>query len=303
MAQFRMDDSLYARIWRYIEENWVGESSPEQDMHFYSSLDRPPAREEELEEFAARWDALDDLDISFDVEPDADFDIDDKPCMIEAPEPEPAFPPVTAAAPRPEPEEAGPDFEKRAKKDARFHIRKLRRRAKPAKQEPVFGASRPEIMGLHIAEEEEACYSAPMASPAPAPAAGGGFDPYGQDFPLEESFSQAVLRLIDEKGMTDPQCYNRANLSRAVFNKLKQSALNPEGSEYKPSKETALALTIGLALTLDEAKKLLEKAGFAFSRCSKRDLIVEYFLLYGNHDIFELNEALFRFREQPLGSF
>lgn len=119
---------------------------------------------------------------------------------------------------------------------------------------------------------------------------------------LDESFSKAVLRLIEEKGLTDPQCYSRANLSRAVFNKLKQSALNPEKVSYKPSKSTALALAIALELDIDEAKDLLQKAGFALSHSSKGDIIVEYFLENHLYDIFELNEILFKFGEPLLGS-
>ena len=128
------------------------------------------------------------------------------------------------------------------------------------------------------------------------------FDPE-TDFVPEESFAEAVLRLVEEKGMTDPQCYSQANLSRAVFNKLKQSALTPGAPVYQPSKATALALTIGLRLTKNEAEELLKKAGYALSNSSRSDLIVEYFLMQGNYDIFELNEVLFHFGQQPLGSF
>ena len=128
------------------------------------------------------------------------------------------------------------------------------------------------------------------------------FNPQAGTIRLDESFSQAVLRLIEEKGLTDPQCYNRANLSRAVFNKLKQSALNPEKVSYKPSKNTALALAVALELSLDEAEELLQKAGFAISHSSKGDIIVEYFLANHLYDIFELNEVLFKFGEPLLGS-
>ena len=111
-----------------------------------------------------------------------------------------------------------------------------------------------------------------------------------------------MLRLIDQKGLTDPECYSRANLSRAVFNKLKQSALNPEKAAYKPSKSTALALAVALELGIDEANDLLQKAGFALSHSSKGDIIVEYFLANHLYDIFELNEVLFKFGEPLLGS-
>lgn len=128
------------------------------------------------------------------------------------------------------------------------------------------------------------------------------FDPVRNTFELEAGFAETVLKKIDEKGLTDPQCYTRANLSRAVFNKLKQSALFPEKCSYSPSKSTALALAIALELSLDDANDLLKKAGFAISHSNKRDIIVEYFLVHQIYDIFALNEVLFRFQQPPLGS-
>ena len=109
---------------------------------------------------------------------------------------------------------------------------------------------------------------------------------------LDESFPKAVLRLIEQKGISDPECYSRANLSRAVFNKLKQSALNPEKVAYRPSKSTALALAVALELGLDEANDLLKKAGYTLSHSNKGDIIVEFFLANQLYDIFELNEVL-----------
>lgn len=128
------------------------------------------------------------------------------------------------------------------------------------------------------------------------------FDPARNTLTLEEGFAEAVLKKIDEKGLTDPQCYTRANLSRAVFNKLKQSAIAPEKYSYSPSKSTALALVIALELSSDEANELLKKAGFAISHSNRRDIIVEYFLVHHIYDIFAINEVLFRFQQPPLGS-
>ena len=128
------------------------------------------------------------------------------------------------------------------------------------------------------------------------------FDPVRNTFELEAGFAETVLKKIDEKGLTDPQCYTRANLSRAVFNKLKQSALFPEKCSYSPSKSTALTLAIALELSLDDANDLLKKAGFAISHSNKRDIIVEYFLVHQIYDIFAINEVLFRFQQPPLGS-
>ena len=152
-------------------------------------------------------------------------------------------------------------------------------------------------------EDEKVLYSSVLKAPRPGsrPKAKGAVPKHGT--PLKEillkrqpTFQEHLLRLIDRKGLTDPEVYKRANLDRKLFSKIRS---NPN---YVPSKKTAVALALALELNLDQTQDLLLRAGLALSPSSESDLLIAYCIEHEIFDLYEVNSLLFRYDQPQLGA-
>ena len=113
---------------------------------------------------------------------------------------------------------------------------------------------------------------------------------------LDCGFAETLFSLIDEKGITDVECYKRANVDKKTFSKIKCN------KSYKPSKVTVVSFAIALRLNIEETNRLLKTVGMSLSRSNKFDVIIEYFITTGNYQsIFDVNEVLYKFDQITLG--
>ena len=112
---------------------------------------------------------------------------------------------------------------------------------------------------------------------------------------IDDNFAVTLLKLIDLKGITDVECYKKANVSKQTWYKIMNE------KDYKPSKNTVISFAIALELSLEETKHLLSTVGFTLSKSNKFDIIIEYFLLNEEYNIFTINETLFKFDQVCLG--
>ena len=105
-----------------------------------------------------------------------------------------------------------------------------------------------------------------------------------------------LLRLITASGMTDAECYKKANVDKRLFSKIRSAR------DYQPTKPTVLAFAFALKLSMEGTKALLESAGLALTDSSDFDIIVKFFIESGNYNLFDVNEALFKYGQKTLGN-
>lgn len=102
----------------------------------------------------------------------------------------------------------------------------------------------------------------------------------------EETFSERLLHLIDERGMTDAEAYKRAGIDRKHFSKIRNE------KDKVPKARAVYAFIFALGLNLDDARDLLASAGYSISHAREFDLIMEFCITEGC-DIDTVNGILY----------
>lgn len=101
----------------------------------------------------------------------------------------------------------------------------------------------------------------------------------------DDRFQKLLFSYIDDKNLKDSDVYNKVNIDRRLFSKIRND-------NYHPSKDTVILL--GLSLELDEVQidKLLDSASFSLPKNNNRDLIIRFCFLEHIYNPIKVNELL-----------
>ena len=110
--------------------------------------------------------------------------------------------------------------------------------------------------------------------------------PDKDDFIVDETFREMLLRLMNERDMSAPEVYTQACMDRKLFSKILSS------DDYQPRKYTVVRLALALDLSLDETNEFMNNAGFALSHGKLKDLVIEYCIKHHMKSVNSVNEIL-----------
>lgn len=103
----------------------------------------------------------------------------------------------------------------------------------------------------------------------------------------EDTFQTKLFKLIDERSLKDSDLYNKVDIDRRLFSKIRSN------KDYHPSKETVILLGLGLELSEKEIEELLESASYSLPMNTTFDLIVRFCFKEKIYDVGTVNEFLY----------
>ena len=112
----------------------------------------------------------------------------------------------------------------------------------------------------------------------------------------ENKFTTLLFKFIDRTNLKDSDIYNKAGIDRRLFSKIRSNY------DYHPKKETVIALSLALELSLDETEELLESASYSLPKNNVFDLIIRFCVIEKIYDLFEVNTLLSEYNCPLLGN-
>ena len=111
-------------------------------------------------------------------------------------------------------------------------------------------------------------------------------DNYIDDNKDDNKFQKLLFSYIDNKGLKDSDVYNKVNIDRRLFSKIRND-------NYHPGKDTIIKLAIALNLNIEELEELLSSASYSLPKNNERDLIIRFSFINNIYNIDTINDFLY----------
>ena len=111
-------------------------------------------------------------------------------------------------------------------------------------------------------------------------------DNYIDDNKDDNRFQKLLFSYIDNRGLKDSDVYNKVNIDRRLFSKIRND-------NYHPGKDTIIKLAIALKLDIDELEELLSAASYSLPKNNERDLIIRFSFINNIYNIDTINGFLY----------
>lgn len=102
----------------------------------------------------------------------------------------------------------------------------------------------------------------------------------------DNKFQKLLFSYIDKRGLKDSDVYNKSNIDRRLFSKIRSD------ENYHPSKETIISLASGLELNINELEELLDSASYSLPKNNKFDLIIRFCFMEKIYNLLDINMLL-----------
>ncbi|MCR4897664.1 MAG: hypothetical protein K5892_00405 [Acholeplasmatales bacterium] len=112
---------------------------------------------------------------------------------------------------------------------------------------------------------------------------------------IDKSFYSLLNYYLNINKLTISKLVKLSNLDRRYVTKFKNK-------DYRPSKNTIIAVALGLKLKFNDLNILLNSCGYTISNSIIFDLIIQYFVESNYYDIDEINMYLFENGFKVLGT-
>ena len=111
-------------------------------------------------------------------------------------------------------------------------------------------------------------------------------DEYIKSNKNSSNFQTLLFKYIDERNLKDSDVYNKVNIDRRLFSKIRTD------NSYHPSNETVILLGLALKLNETEFEKLLESASYSLPKNNYFDLIIRFCFINKIYKLYDVNNLL-----------